>query len=379
MKRPVYVSGRGAVTGFGDGLQRLIDGVYAGRTALRERRRTAAFAAPTRCVGEFPSDLFAAKDSNTDLPRQAALRACAEALQEASAGSAGEPDRATMGLVFATTKADMSGVCGPGQGLASPMHLAAQLQRDLGLGVTPTALSCACASGILGIATAARRIALGELDRVLVVAADVINAFILKGFGGMGALDPQRCRPFDADRRGVSLGDGAGAVLLSCHARESVGVRVAGYAGANDACHVTGPDYEGRGVGLAASRAIAHAGLQPDDIDVLHLHATGTRANDKSEAIGLGNVWRQAGTTPPAFGTKSQTGHTLGAAGVLESLLAIAAIERQSAPKNVGLTQTDCDPRLRLTQNVTPLPGARHALKVASGFGGVQGAAVFSA
>jgi 3-oxoacyl-[acyl-carrier-protein] synthase II len=115
------------------------------------------------------------------------------------------------------------------------------------------------------------------------------------------------------------------------------------------------------------------------DIDAIHLHATGTRANDKSEAIGLGNAWAKHGDqTPPAFGSKSQTGHTLGAAGGIESLLTIAALERRMVPKNVGLEAPDCDPRLDLPTSPRPLTRARHALKVASGFGGVQGAAVFS-
>lgn len=373
MRRAVFVAGRGAVSGYGRGLSALVHGVFAGETALRQRARTAAFDAPTACVAEFPAGLFDDVADDSRIPRLASLLACEEALDEA-----GQPDRGSLGLMFATTKADMSGICGDGEGLGSPMYLAAQLVEDLGTGVPAAALSCACASGVVGIASAARRIACGEVDRVLVVAADVINEFILKGFGGLGALDPERCRPFDAERRGVSLGDGAGAIVLTAHERESIGVRVAGYAGANDACHVTGPDYEGRGVGLAAQRAIAHAGLAPTDIDVLHLHATGTRANDKSEAIGLGNVWADAGATPPAFGSKSQTGHTLGAAGVIESLLAIAALERREVPRNVGLEHSDCDARLTLPRSTHPLPRARHALKVASGFGGVQGAAVFS-
>lgn len=374
MRRSVFVAGRGALSGFGRGLAALVTGVFAGETALQERVRTHAYEVATDVVGEFPPGTLPDDVAENDLPRRSAEAAAEEAFAEA-----GGPDRRRIGLVYATTKADMSGICGPGEGLASPMFVARQLTADLGLGGRPSAVSVACASGVVGIAVAARRIATGEVDRMLVVASDVINEFILRGFSGMGALDPHRCRPFDAARRGVSLGDGAGAIVLTSDERESIGIRVSGYAGANDACHVTGPDYEGLGIGLAARRAIEHAGLQPTDIDLLHLHATGTRANDKTEAIGLGNVWRDhADRTPPAFGSKSQTGHTLGAAGVLESLLAIAALERRQVPRNVGLMDNDCDPRLDLPTSPRKLERARHALKVASGFGGVQGAAVFS-
>ena len=386
MRRPVFIAGRGAVSGFGRGVTALCDGVFTGQTALQARVRTAAHAVQTTVVGEFPAGTFAdsiagsiagstaGSITENDLPRLSSLLATEEAFAEAK-----QPERQRMGLVLASTKADMSGICGEGRGLGSPMYLAAQLSTELRLGLPPTALSCACASGVLGIATAARRIASGECDWMLVLAVDVINEFILKGFGGMGALDPERCRPFDAERRGVSLGDGAAAIVLTATERYSTGIRVAGYAGANDACHVTGPDYEGLGIGLAAKRAIAHAGLGMNDIDLLHLHATGTRANDKSEAIGLGNAWSGfADKTPPAFGSKSQTGHTLGAAGGIESLLAIAGLERHMVPKNIGLETNNCDERLDLPTSVRQLSRANHALKVASGFGGVQGAVVFS-
>ncbi|MGC6487475.1 MAG: beta-ketoacyl synthase N-terminal-like domain-containing protein [Planctomycetota bacterium] len=375
MRRPVFIAGRGAVTGFGRGLAALCDGVFAGETALRPRERTARFRVDTTVCGEFPAGALSDVElPERDLPLQAALMATEEALEEA-----GRPDVARMGVVLATTKGDMSGICGRGAGLGSPIRLGALVSEAMGFGVHPTALSCACASGVMGIASAARRIAIGEHDRLVVVASDAVNEFILRGFGGLGALDPGPCRPFDEARRGVSLGDGAGAVVLTAHESESVGVRVSGYGGANDACHVTGPDYHGRGVQAAARRAVAHAGIDLADVDVVQLHATGTRANDRSEAIGLGDLWADtAERTPPAFGTKGQTGHTLGAAGVLEALLAVAALERAEAPANHGLNRSDCDARLDVTHAPRRLPRARHALKVASGFGGVQGAMVFS-
>ena len=173
-------------------------------------------------------------------------------------------------------------------------------------------------------------------------------------------------------------------MLLTADERASIGVRVVGYAGANDACHATGPDYRGKGVRLAAQRAIASAGLQPDDVDVIHLHGTGTKANDRSEAIGLGDLFAaQADVggrkrTPPAFGSKGQTGHTLGAAGILETLLAIAALQRRVAPGNYGLEHADVDARLDLVTTPRTLERARYALKVASGFGGLQGAVVLA-
>lgn len=372
MRRSVHVAGRGAVCGYGRGIDTLTDAVFAGEIALRTRERTAALDVPTRVAAEFPVGLFPADADENDLPSLAATMAGEDALQEA-----GSPDRSRVGLVLGTTKAELSGLTGPGSGLASPMRLAQRTAERLGLSTVYAALSCACASGVVALAMAERRIALGEVDRVLVIGTDALNRFIIAGFGGMQVLDPEPCRPFDRDRRGVSLGDGAGAILLSADARESIGIRIAGHAGANDACHVTGPDRQGLGIGRAATRAMARAGLQAADIDVIHLHGTATRANDTTEAIGLSDAFGDR--TPPAFGTKGQTGHTLGAAGAIESILLMAALQRGTVPRNAGLTHPDVDPRLDLPLEPRALPRTRYGLKVASGFGGVQAGMVFEA
>ncbi|MCR9246568.1 MAG: hypothetical protein NXI31_16160 [bacterium] len=372
MKREVWIAGRGAISGFGAGHAALVDGVFAGRTALQPRQRTAGFPAPTSVAGEIPAAAFGSSVPETELIGHAGAVAGREALADAGIHSD------DIGLFLASTKADLAGITMAGDGYGSPLRLAQDVARRLELAKVHSAISAACASGLVALAMAARRIAAGELEHALVVGVDVLNEFILRGFGGMHALDPEVCRPFDRSRRGVSLGDGAGAIVLTADRSQSQGVRLRGYGGANDGCHVTGPDYEGRGVGLAAARAVAHAGLELNDIDVLHLHGTGTRANDETEAIGLGNLFGAAGgRTPPAFGTKSQTGHTLGAAGTIEALLAIAALERQSVPGNVGLEELGVDPRLDVQREPRALSGARRVLKVASGFGGVQAAAVF--
>lgn len=368
----VFLAGRGAVSGFGAGCEVLVDALWAGRTAVLPRRRTAAFDVPTTVAAEIPHELFAAAGQMTDHAFHAAALAAREALAEA-----GEPDRTGIGLVLASTKADLSGVVGSGDGMGQPWRLGERLARALELGGPRTAVSCACASGLVALALAARRLVAGECERMLVLGVDVLHEFVLAGFGSISALDPGACRPFDRARRGVSLGEGAGALLLTRHAGESLGVALRGHGGANDACHVTGPDRQGKGLALAVQRALQHAGLLPRDIDVVHLHGTATPANDTTEALGLVSVFGER--TPPAFGTKAQTGHTLGAAGVLETIAAIAALQRGSAPANLGLDDPDVDPALDLVRSARVLPRSRTALKVASGFGGIQAAVVLQA
>jgi 3-oxoacyl-[acyl-carrier-protein] synthase-1 len=368
----VFVAGRGAVTGFGAGCAAFADGVFAGRTAVLPRRRTAAFDVPTSVAAEIPAAVFAAGLAASEHVFQTAVLAGREAFAEA-----GEPCRAATGLVLASTKADLTGVVGTGDGLGQPWRLGERLARAFGLGGPVVNVSCACASGLVALAIAARRIAAGECERLLVLGVDVLHEFVLAGFGSISALDPGPCRPFDRARRGVSLGEGAGALLLTRHRGESLGICVRGHGGANDACHVTGPDRQGAGLALAARRALAHAGIAAHEIDVVHLHGTATPANDTTEALGLASVFGVR--TPPAFGTKAQTGHTLGAAGVLETIAAIEALRRGCAPANVGLDDPDVDPALDLVRSPRALPRARTALKVASGFGGIQAALVLQA
>jgi 3-oxoacyl-[acyl-carrier-protein] synthase-1 len=209
-----------------------------------------------------------------------------------------------------------------------------------------------------------------------VVGVDVLHPFVMAGFGSLNALDPARCRPFDVARRGVSLGEGAAALLLGCEPG-ALGGELIGHGGANDACHVTGPDRLGAGLALAVERALSSAGVGSAAIDVVHVHGTATPANDRTEALGLTTAF--GGRTPAAFGTKAQTGHTLGASGVLETIVTLALLQRGEVPANVGLECPDVDPALDLVRGRRPLARARHALKVASGFGGIRAATVVRA
>lgn len=371
--RPAHVLGRGAVSALGLGVPALLDGVFAGRCGLVERARTRSWDTPTAVAGEFPPAVLQALGDGGDLAFRAALAAAREALAEAEVRA----DR-RLGFVLASTKGDLRGVVAgdPGAGLGMPARLAHRLAYALGGGPLLGAISCACASGLVALATAARHLHLGTCEHVLVLGVDVLHPFVMAGFGSLHALDPARCRPFDEARRGVSLGESAAALVLG-RAPGALGGTLVGHGGANDACHVTGPDRQGAGLRLAAERAIAAAGIGPGAIDVVHLHGTATAANDSTEAIGLGVLF--AGRTPPAFGTKAQTGHTLGASGVLETIVTHAVLQRGVVPANVGLEHPDVDPALDLVRAPCRLERGLHALKVASGFGGVQAATVVRA
>jgi len=339
----VFVQGSGAVCGFGAGRATLLHSIFAGDSALRPLVRLTG---DTRVAAEVPLEWANAEH----LARQA--------LEECGRGDA---------LILATTKADLSGVVGEGNGLGSPGRLADRLDAD-------AAVSCACASGLTALALAARWIRTGKAERVAVVGVDVLNGFVLDGFAGLLALDPEACRPYDRTREGLSLGEGAGAILLGV---EPTAVELAGWGESNDAVHATAPDREGKGLARAARLALDRAGLQPPDIDYIHGHGTGTEFNDAMEGEALGLLY--TGASPPFSSSKAQLGHTLGAAGVLESIIAIEALTSATAPPNVRLHETDLAPTVMLPREATPLPRARAVLKWSAGFGGINAALVFRA
>jgi len=366
----VHVAGRGAVTPLGDGTRGLLDAIFAGASALRPLERLAGTDCLTRVAAEHRKGELASLASPNELPRVTALRAAREALAEG-----GEPERRSLGFVLSTTKGDLSGVQGEGQGLGNPGDLAERLAAELEIGGRRIAVSCACASGLSATALAARWIECGELERVLVVGVDALSPFVLRGFSSLLALDSGPCRPFDARRKGLSLGEAAGALLLSAEPAEGIGVRVVGWGESNDANHITGPSRDGEGLFLAAQRALARAELAAAGVDYLHLHGTGTDYNDAMEAQAVARLFD--GPSAPASGTKAQTGHTLGAAGIVESLIAIEALRRGLAPANVGLEEVGVHSALDLVREPRPLGSARHALKLAAGFGGINAALVF--
>ena len=347
---PPLLHGAGAVTPFGVGAPALLEAIFAGRTALHP-----AEGFPVAALAETPSD-----------PLACALAAAREAL--------GAVDPAEVQLVLATTKADLAGVVGRGEERGAPWRLAAKLAAALEVTRPPVALSCACISGLSALAWAGRHLRRRRARWVLVVGVDVLSDFVRAGFEALLALDPAPCRPFDASRRGLCLGEAAGALLLGLDPTDDP-VALIGWGESNDANHVTGPSRTGAGLHLAAERALRRAEVAPAAVDYVHLHGTGTRYNDTAEALALSELF--GGATPLASGTKAQTGHLLGAAGVIETLIVAEALRRGQAPYNVRLETSDVDPQLQLIRTApAALPDPQVALKVGAGFGGLNAAVV---
>jgi 3-oxoacyl-[acyl-carrier-protein] synthase II len=254
--------------------------------------------------------------------------------------------------------------------------LGAALRRRLGLTTPGFTVSAACASGSIALGRGAQLIASGAATSVLVVGFDALSEFIFSGFSALQALSPGPCMPFDRGRSGLTLGEGAAALLLASperarnEGREPVG-EIIGWGAANDAVHITAPARDSRGLIQAIRAALTHAGIEPGDVGGVSAHGTGTIYNDLMELNAFRTVFGERDV--PVYGVKGALGHTLGAAGAIETTLALRALAEGFVPGTIGCTDPDPAAAGMVSANSSPLLGPC-ILLTNSGFGGVNAA-----
>lgn len=235
----------------------------------------------------------------------------------------------------------------------------------------------ACTSGTDAIGIAASWIRHGLCDLVIAGGADELSAISYNGFAGLMITSPEPCRPFDAQRRGLNLGEGAGVLLLaSDHAVETLSTSVLGsvlgYGTCGDAYHLTAPHPEARGLEKAVQAALGQTDLSCHDIDFINVHGTGTPANDPVE----GRVMQSLFPDTPYSATKGFTGHTLGAAGAIEAAFTLACLNRGEIPPSNGFSQGD--PAIGSSPiAVRTRLSSRYALSQSLAFGGNNSVLIF--
>jgi len=405
---PVAVTGLGAVGAFGIGMDAL-------DSALREGREgVGPLTLWDSALAEFPvaqvrEELGAALDSRLELPARTrrrlnradllALLASTEALQQSELGVPALRD-ANAGVYLGQS------VCGtlvsediyiqskqqaqadsphrvPVSGMLfhEGAHTLDMMAAVLGLPGPCTAFMTACSSGANAIGLAADQIRAGRASVMLAGGADTLSQIAFNGFCSLKVVSPDGPRPFDRDRQGMMLGEGAAVLVLEDleHARArgaNVLALLTGYGHSCDAHHLTAPHPEGKGARAAMTEALAQAGLAPADIGYVNAHGTATVDNDRTEGLALNHVFGDAGV--PVSSTKRLTGHTLAAAGAVEAVISIWALQHGLMPANLGLRHELEDAPLRLVRELEPA-SLRHVLSNSFGFGGNNAALVFSA
>ncbi|MGX5819567.1 beta-ketoacyl-[acyl-carrier-protein] synthase family protein [Chitinophaga lutea] len=257
------------------------------------------------------------------------------------------------------------------------MPTARKVAAYFGAAAVPLVVSNACISGLLALLIGQRLIRSGQYDHAVVCGADLLTDFVLSGFRSFQAVSDEPCRPFDAERKGISLGEGAAAVILT-NDRSALPagpvIRLGEGASRNDANHISGPSRTGEELAAAIIKAMDDSRLRPEDLGFVSAHGTATLYNDEMESKAFHHAGLQA---VPVNSLKGYYGHTLGAAGLIESIIGMESMKAGVVIPTAGFRTPGVPMPLVLSDRLEERP-MQHFLKTTSGFGGCNAAMTFS-
>lgn len=254
-------------------------------------------------------------------------------------------------------------------------NIVSNVAIHFGLQGSNTMIPTACAAGNYAIGYAADLISMGRVDCMLAGGSDPFSRVAFTGFIRLGAVAPEVCQPFDKNRKGMMVGEGAGIVVLeslesALERGAPIYAEVIGYGLSCDGHHMTQPHPEGAGVVQAMEKALACAGIAPDDVAYINAHGTGTDANDKAESIAINRVMGAHSKKVLVSSTKSMIGHTMGAAGALEAIACCLAIQNSIAPPTANFETPDPECDIDCVPNKPRETRIEIALNNAYAFGG---------
>jgi 3-oxoacyl-[acyl-carrier-protein] synthase I len=385
--RPVAITAHTLVCAAGVGRQALSQALFDERSALT---RSSALEAGTWWgrvpdLAALPSE-WSAWDSRATRLARCGLQA--DGFDTAVAAAVSRHGAARVGLAIGTSASTIAvseGAYAHGRFEAPQDHEALNtlhgvthfVQQHLGLQGPALTVSTACSSSAKVFAVAERWLRLRLVDAVVVGGVDALSDSLLYGFNALGLLSAAPCRPFDAARSGISLGEAAGFALLQREAAAPDVPRLVGWGEANDAHHMSSPHPEGLGAERALTDALARAGVAARDIDYINLHGTASARNDEVEAA---LVARHFGAPTHASATKGVTGHAMGAAGIVEGVVCLHALAHGHGPGSVNTQAADATLPAAF-RSVFQTAAARKEVRLAAnfsfGFGGNNSVLVF--
>ncbi|MDQ1097921.1 MULTISPECIES: beta-ketoacyl synthase N-terminal-like domain-containing protein [Chryseobacterium] len=280
------------------------------------------------------------------------------------------------GLILSTTKGNITLLKNQPQ-LPEGAYLSVLAQKiadHFGFATKPVVISNACVSGVMAVAVAKNMIAAGRFADAFVIAGDEVSEFVLSGFNSFQAIAPEPCKPYDASRNGINLGEAAAAayVTSSPPGTAQLCFKILGDSSVNDANHISGPSRTGDGLYASITHAMKEAGITPEAIDFISAHGTATLYNDEMESIAFGRAGLQS---TPLHSLKGFYGHCLGASGLLESIIAMESALRGTLIKSKNFQANGVSGTLDILRENRPA-GITRILKTASGFGGCNAALV---
>jgi 3-oxoacyl-[acyl-carrier-protein] synthase II len=387
-RKPIVVTGVGVVSPYGIGLDCLQAGMLSGKCCLAPTKDVyPGFEGSTAQVHGLP---LSAKGDNSRYSRsdRLAMAAARDAIKDFDCESAAFRES---GVFMASTVAGLSEI-DPGiaedpaawyrrsGGLARAAsypaaHVADAVGELLGIRGPRCAVSAACASSAMAVALAANMLLDGVAPMMLAGGSDALCPFTLSGFSSLQALDPEPCRPFDQNRKGLNLGEGAAVLVLetleAAVARNAKVLAVLrGWAMTNDAFHSTAPHEQGSGLADCMRACMEMAKVSCDEIGYVNAHGTGTPLNDIAESNAYETAFRGRSRPVPVSSTKSYFGHCLGAAGALEAAMTIIAVRCGALLPTLRLTDPIESPSVDWLRGQVRRQALPLAMSVSAGFGG---------
>lgn len=279
-------------------------------------------------------------------------------------------------LILSTTKGNIEWLGKQSDERISLSHAAKLIAAHFGFKHKPVVVSNACISGSLALIAGARMLEAGKYKHAIVVGCDRFSSFVFSGFQSFHALADGLCKPFDKERTGINLGEAAACIILSVEEQAGLERALAILAGggvSNDANHLSGPSRTGAELSSAVDQAVAQAGIVSNAIGMISSHGTATVFNDEMEAralslSGLSEV--------PLHSLKSYLGHTLGAAGIIESIIACKAMQEGLLPASLNYSERGVSEPVNVVTEATAQQ-TNYMLKTASGFGGCNAALIW--
>lgn len=377
MENACYIHAHHMLTALGDGTAENIRLAKSGESGIREVPAGVVMPEPFygAVFNDEIKDRLSAKSAEFTLLENGIIHCIESVLAQYP-----ESRNTRCALVLASTKGNIDLLnTGDSTGIPASRANLAEMAKAIGrhfhFEKKPLMVSNACISGLSAMLVAKNLLDSNACDYVVVAGGDLVSQFVVSGFQSLLAVSETPCKPYDKSRSGMTPGEGCAAVVLSKHLPkgEKAKIRIAGGGQANDANHISGPSRSGEGLVCAVNKVLREADLPVEKIDFINAHGTATNFNDEMESIAFKRLNM---SSIPLNSLKGYLGHTLGAAGLIETIFAMEALKSGLVLKTAGYETPGISKPLTITRDHHSLKYPEYALKTISGFGGCNAAIV---